>query len=57
MLKMSKFCPLWIKRKRINFIGMKTNDLILHGKKQNLLLIKGSKTYFIQHSLEVFEVI
>jgi hypothetical protein len=54
---MSKFCPLWIKRKRINFIGMKTNDLILHGKKQNLLLIKGSKTYFIQHSLEVFEVI
>jgi hypothetical protein len=36
---MSKFCPLGTKNKRINFIGMKTNDLVLHGKKKTKLAI------------------
>jgi hypothetical protein len=43
---MSKFCPLNTKIKRKNFVGMKTSDFILQGRKPKLTIKVGTESIF-----------
>jgi hypothetical protein len=46
MSKMSKFCPLWTKKQKKNFVWMKTSDFILQGRKSKLTIKVGAENIF-----------